>query len=160
MMTCERCAGDTKVTYSKKERREPVPGSAIDLVRRRRKCLRCGKPFFTRERREDDAEELTKALEVALKGKERAGTAVEATCKTCDRGGPGCRNPVTAGSRSVNTTSGWNGRQPWTSTLSTGACRPSSRQESGRRPTRRRRTSSARCSERGTWTTRDRLPGS
>ena len=49
MMTCERCGGDTKVTYSKKERREPVPGSAIDLVRRRRKCLRCGKPFFTRE---------------------------------------------------------------------------------------------------------------
>ena len=72
MMTCKRCGGDTKVTYSKKERREPVPGSAIDLVRRRRKCLRCGKPFFTRERREDDAEELTKALETALKGKERA----------------------------------------------------------------------------------------
>ena len=72
MMTCERCGGDTKVTYSKKERREPVPGSAIDLVRRRRKCLKCGKPFFTRERREDDSEELTKALEVALKGKERA----------------------------------------------------------------------------------------
>ena len=33
-------------------------------------------------------------------------------------------------------------------------------QESSLRPTKRRQTSSARCSERGTWTTRDRLPGS
>ena len=71
-MTCKLCGGETKVTYSKKGRREPVPGSAIDLVRRRRKCLRCGEPFSTRERREDDAEGLTKALETALKGKDKA----------------------------------------------------------------------------------------
>ena len=46
MMTCERCGGDTKVTYSKKERREPVPGSAIDLVDQRQLVLPVATTIF------------------------------------------------------------------------------------------------------------------
>ena len=40
-----------------------MPGSAVDLVKRRRKCLRCSEPFYTYERRADDPEEWLGVLE-------------------------------------------------------------------------------------------------
>ena len=72
MMTCLICGWDTAVSYSKKCRREPAPGTAIDLVRRRRKCLRCNEMFWTYERRADDAGELWQALEDALRERDAA----------------------------------------------------------------------------------------
>ena len=33
-MNCERCGGDTMVSYSKRSRKEPVPGSSVDLIKR------------------------------------------------------------------------------------------------------------------------------
>ena len=62
-MNCERCGGDTMVSYSKRSRKQPVPGSSVDLIKRRRKCLKCDTRFSTFERRSDDSGELWQALE-------------------------------------------------------------------------------------------------
>ena len=72
MMTCRSCGGDTMVSYSKRSRKQPVPGSAVDLVKRRRKCLRCSEPFYTYERRADDPEEWLGVLEEEKTAREEA----------------------------------------------------------------------------------------
>ena len=71
-MNCERCGGDTMVSYSKRSRKEPVPGSSVDLIKRRRKCLRCNVRFTTFERRDSDTEELWQALETTRRERDAA----------------------------------------------------------------------------------------
>ena len=70
MMTCQECGGDTAVIYSK--RMNTGTGCATDLVRRRRKCLRCAQRFWSYERRSDDPQELWQALEEARREKDLA----------------------------------------------------------------------------------------
>ena len=70
MMTCKECDGDTAVIFSKRMR--TGDGCATDLVRRRRKCLRCGERFWSYERRSDDPQELWQALEDARREKDLA----------------------------------------------------------------------------------------
>ena len=62
-MTCTKCKGDTMVASSKRSSQQPVPGSSVDLIKRRRKCLRCDVRFTTFERRDSDSEDLWQALE-------------------------------------------------------------------------------------------------
>ena len=61
MMTCRACCGDTAVIFSRRMR--TGDGCATDLVRRRRKCLRCAERFWSYERRGDDPQELSCLLE-------------------------------------------------------------------------------------------------
>lgn len=69
-MTCRDCGGDTAVIYSK--RMNTGTGCAVEQVRRRRKCLRCGVRCWTLERRSDDPEELWQAVEDARREKDEA----------------------------------------------------------------------------------------
>ena len=71
-MNCERCGGDTMVSYSKRSRKQPVPGSSVDLIKRRRKCLKCDTRFSTFERRSDDSGELWQALKDARRERDTA----------------------------------------------------------------------------------------
>ena len=71
-MNCERCGGDTMVSYTKRSRKEPAPGSSVDLIKRRRKCLRCNVRFTTFERRDSDSEELWQALETTRRERDTA----------------------------------------------------------------------------------------
>ena len=71
-MNCERCGGDTMVSYTKRSRKQPVPGSSVDLIKRRRKCLRCNVRFTTFERRDSDSEELWQALETTRRERDTA----------------------------------------------------------------------------------------
>ena len=64
-MTCEQCEGDSMVSQSKRSSQQPVHGSRVDLIKRRRQCLRCNLKFNTFERRADDSPELWQALEDA-----------------------------------------------------------------------------------------------
>ena len=69
-MNCQECGADTAVIYSR--RMNTGTGDATDLVRRRRKCLRCSVRFWTMERRGDDPQELWQALEDARREKNLA----------------------------------------------------------------------------------------
>ena len=68
-MNCERCGGDTMVSYTKRSRKQPVPGSSVDLIKRRSGSagFRCNVRFTTFERRDSDSEELWQALETTRK---------------------------------------------------------------------------------------------
>ena len=72
MMTCDICGWDTRVSYSKRFRRAQSPGSSVDLIRRRRECLKCRARFYTRELREYEPEEATKTLEAAWQERDDA----------------------------------------------------------------------------------------
>ena len=69
-MTCKECGGDTAVIFSR--RMNTGTGSATHLVRRRRRCLRCGERFWSYERRSDDPQELWQAVEDARQEKDLA----------------------------------------------------------------------------------------
>ena len=71
-MTCTKCKGDTMVASSKRSSQQLVPGSRVDLIKRRRKCLQCNLKFNTFERRADDSEELWQALEDARRERDTA----------------------------------------------------------------------------------------
>ena len=72
MMICEDCGGDTTVYHSQGRLNELEPGTNIDVVKRRRRCLRCDSRFITYERRERDPQELWPAVESAQSEKEGA----------------------------------------------------------------------------------------
>ena len=70
MIACQECGGDTAVIYSR--RMNTGTGCAVEQMRRRRKCLRCGERFWSYERRGDDPQELWQALEEARREKDLA----------------------------------------------------------------------------------------
>lgn len=73
-MTCRKCGSDTMVSQTQRGRRGLDPGNFVEMVRRRRKCLRCGLTFVTCERREDDPQELWQS---ALDNAEREWESAE-----------------------------------------------------------------------------------
>ena len=72
MMICESCGGDTKVFHTQRRLWEPEPGNLIDVVKRRRKCLRCEERFITYERRERDPTEIWPMVESAERERDSA----------------------------------------------------------------------------------------
>ena len=70
MTACRACGGDTAVIYRQGMR--TGTGDATDLVRRRRRCLRCGERLLSHERRADDPQELWQAVEDARREKDLA----------------------------------------------------------------------------------------
>ena len=74
MMICKKCGWDTQVIQTQRGKRELAPGNFVEMVRRRRKCLRCGLTFITCERREDDPQELWQS---ALDAAEREWESAE-----------------------------------------------------------------------------------
>ena len=74
MMTCKKCGWDTQVIQTQRGKRELASGNFVEMVRRRRKCLRSGLTFVTCERREDDPQKLWQS---ALDNAEREWESAE-----------------------------------------------------------------------------------
>lgn len=71
-MICESCGGDTMVFHTQRRLWEPEPGNIIDVVKRRRKCLKCEEKFITYERRERDPGEVWPLVESAERERDSA----------------------------------------------------------------------------------------
>lgn len=82
VMICESCGGDTTVFHTQRRLWEPEPGNIIDVVKRRRKCLRCEERFITYERRARDPGEVWPLVESAERERDSARRQLRRLART------------------------------------------------------------------------------